>query len=49
LLAPAYGARHTGVVAPARVIWMLEQLGWVGDVRWPVPSRLGAKRAVTLR
>jgi stearoyl-CoA desaturase (delta-9 desaturase) len=29
----------------ARVIWALEKLGWVHDVRWPVASRLDARRA----
>ncbi|MBW9206920.1 acyl-CoA desaturase [Mumia sp. zg.B53] len=28
----------------ARVIWLLEKAGWVRDVRWPVPSRIEAKR-----
>ena len=27
----------------ARVIWALEKLGWIYDVRWPVRSRLDAK------
>jgi stearoyl-CoA desaturase (delta-9 desaturase) len=29
----------------ARVIWVLEKLGWIYDVRWPVRSRLDAKLA----
>ena len=29
----------------ARVIWLFEKLGWVYDVRWPVPERIAAKRA----
>ena len=29
----------------ARVIWALEKLGWVHDVRWPRPERIAAKRA----
>jgi stearoyl-CoA desaturase (delta-9 desaturase) len=27
----------------ARVIWALERLGWVRDVRWPVKERIAAK------
>jgi stearoyl-CoA desaturase (Delta-9 desaturase) len=27
----------------ARVIWALEKLGWVRDVRWPVKERVDAK------
>jgi len=42
-------ARH-GVMpgqfdSSARIIWALEKLGWVSDVRWPVQERLAAKRA----
>jgi stearoyl-CoA desaturase (delta-9 desaturase) len=29
----------------ARVIWCLEKLGWVHDVRWPVKERVDAKLA----
>ncbi|MGZ4503251.1 MAG: hypothetical protein ACXVW3_05125, partial [Nocardioidaceae bacterium] len=29
----------------ARIIWALEKLGWVHDVRWPVKERLDAKLA----
>ena len=28
----------------ARVIWLFEKAGWVRDVRWPVASRIEAKR-----
>jgi stearoyl-CoA desaturase (delta-9 desaturase) len=28
----------------ARIIWLLEKLGWVNGVRWPVRERLQAKR-----
>jgi stearoyl-CoA desaturase (Delta-9 desaturase) len=28
----------------ARLIWLLEKLGWAYDVRWPRPDRLRAKR-----
>jgi stearoyl-CoA desaturase (delta-9 desaturase) len=31
----------------ARLIWALEKLGWVSDVRWPVQSRLDARRALS--
>jgi stearoyl-CoA desaturase (delta-9 desaturase) len=27
----------------ARVIWVLEKLGWAYDVRWPKPERIAAK------
>ena len=44
------GARHgvlRGQIDPsARVIWLLERLGWVRDVRWPDAARLAAKRTV---
>jgi stearoyl-CoA desaturase (delta-9 desaturase) len=29
----------------ARIIKVLESLGWARDVRWPVPSRLAARVA----
>jgi stearoyl-CoA desaturase (delta-9 desaturase) len=29
----------------ARVIWFLEKMGWVSDVRWPVKERIRAKLA----
>ena len=40
-------ARH-GVLrgqldASARIIWLLEKVGWVHDVRWPVRERIDAK------
>ena len=28
----------------ARIIWVLEKLGWVKAVRWPVKERLEMKR-----
>jgi stearoyl-CoA desaturase (delta-9 desaturase) len=41
-------ARHgmlPGQVDPsARLIWLLEKLGWVWDVRWPTPDRVAAHR-----
>jgi stearoyl-CoA desaturase (delta-9 desaturase) len=27
----------------ARVIWAMEKVGWVDDVRWPVKERLDSK------
>jgi stearoyl-CoA desaturase (delta-9 desaturase) len=30
----------------ARVIWALEKLGWVYDVRWPVRERIQSKLVV---
>ncbi|MGH3672159.1 MAG: acyl-CoA desaturase [Pseudonocardiaceae bacterium] len=37
-------ARHGGLPGQidisARLIWILEKLGWVWDVRWPTPQRL---------
>jgi stearoyl-CoA desaturase (delta-9 desaturase) len=43
------GARHgtlPGQIDPsARVIWLLEKLKLVYDVRWPDPQRLAAKLA----
>lgn len=42
------GARHgvmRGQIDPAaRLIWLLEKLGWARDVRWPVAKRLASKR-----
>jgi stearoyl-CoA desaturase (delta-9 desaturase) len=29
----------------ARIIWLMEKLGWVSDVRWPSEERLRAKLA----
>src|SRR5690606_13590312 len=40
-----HGALKGQVDITARVIWVLEKLGWVSDVRWPRPERLAAKRA----
>jgi stearoyl-CoA desaturase (delta-9 desaturase) len=27
----------------ARIIWFLEKMGWVYDVRWPVKERIDSK------
>ena len=34
------GVRRGQVDMSARVIWVLEKLGWARDVRWPTPARL---------
>ena len=46
-------ARH-GVLrgqldSSARIIWLMEKLGWVYDVRWPVRERIDAKLVVQRR
>ncbi|MGH3759297.1 acyl-CoA desaturase [Actinophytocola sp.] len=35
-----HGVRRGQVDISARLIWVLEKLGWVHDVRWPTPKRL---------
>jgi len=40
-----HGALRGQVDSSARVIQVLERLGWVWDVRWPVTRRLAARRA----
>jgi len=39
-----HGVLRGQIDISARTIWLLEKLGWVSDVRWPVQSRLDAKR-----
>jgi stearoyl-CoA desaturase (delta-9 desaturase) len=39
-----HGALRGQVDPSARMIWLLEKLGWVHSVRWPKPERLAAKR-----
>ena len=39
-----HGVMRGQLDTSARVIWALEKLGWVSDVRWPVPDRLAGKR-----
>lgn len=39
-----HGVLRGQVDTSARIIWLMEKLGWVHDVRWPVRSRLDAKR-----
>ena len=38
-----HGVLRGQVDSSARLIWILEKLGWVDDVRWPVRSRIEAK------
>ena len=40
-----HGVMRGQLDSSARIIWALERLGWVSDVRWPVQERLAAKRA----
>jgi stearoyl-CoA desaturase (delta-9 desaturase) len=40
-----HGVLKGQVDTSARVIWALEKLGWVHDVRWPVKERVSAKLA----
>ena len=38
-----HGVLRGQVDTSARVIWFMEKLGWVSDVRWPVKERIAAK------
>ncbi|HEY3008885.1 MAG TPA: acyl-CoA desaturase [Micromonosporaceae bacterium] len=38
-----HGVMRGQVDTSARVIWLLERLGWATDVRWPKPDRLATK------
>jgi stearoyl-CoA desaturase (delta-9 desaturase) len=38
-----HGALRGQIDSTARVIWVLEKLGWAYDVRWPKPERIAAK------
>jgi stearoyl-CoA desaturase (Delta-9 desaturase) len=43
-----HGVRKWEIDVSARVIWLLEKLGWVSDVRWPSRQRLARiRRAAT--
>jgi len=42
-----HGALKGQIDPSARVIWMLERLGWAYDVRWPDEARLTARRPAT--
>jgi stearoyl-CoA desaturase (delta-9 desaturase) len=44
-----HGVLRGQVDTSARVIWLLEKLGWVSAVRWPVKDRLDAKRVSPVR
>ena len=39
-----HGVLRGQIDTSARIIWLLEKLGWVDGVRWPVRERLQAKR-----
>ena len=39
-----HGVLRGQIDISARTIWVLEKIGWVTDVRWPVQSRLDKKR-----
>jgi stearoyl-CoA desaturase (Delta-9 desaturase) len=41
-----HGVLRGQIDISARVIWVLERLGWARDVKWPDPVRLAAKRQV---
>ena len=42
-----HGALKGQIDISARIIWVLEKLGWAYDVRWPDEDRLSAKRPAT--
>jgi stearoyl-CoA desaturase (Delta-9 desaturase) len=42
-----HGVLRGQVDTSARVIWALEKLGWVRDVRWPVRERIAARLVPT--
>ncbi|MBA2699358.1 MAG: acyl-CoA desaturase [Nocardioidaceae bacterium] len=39
-----HGVLRGQIDTSARIIWVMEKLGWVSAVRWPVKERLEAKR-----
>ncbi len=39
-----HGVLRGQIDTSARLIWAFEKLGWVHDVRWPVPERVAARR-----
>ena len=41
-----HGAERGQIDTSARIIWIMEKLGWVWDARWPKPERLEARRVV---
>jgi stearoyl-CoA desaturase (delta-9 desaturase) len=44
-----HGVLKGQVDTSARVIWAMEKLGWVDDVRWPVKERIDAKLVANQR
>jgi stearoyl-CoA desaturase (delta-9 desaturase) len=38
-----HGVMRGQVDTSARIIWAMEKIGWVDDVRWPVRERIDAK------
>jgi stearoyl-CoA desaturase (delta-9 desaturase) len=40
-----HGVDRGQLDSSARIIWLLEKVGWVSDVRWPVAERVTARRA----
>jgi stearoyl-CoA desaturase (delta-9 desaturase) len=40
-----HGVLRGQIDTSARIIWFMEKLGWVHDVRWPVKERIEAKLA----
>ncbi|MGH3508340.1 MAG: acyl-CoA desaturase [Nocardioidaceae bacterium] len=40
-----HGVMSGQIDTSARIIWALQKLGWIHDVRWPVQERLDKKRA----
>jgi stearoyl-CoA desaturase (delta-9 desaturase) len=38
-----HGVLPGQVDTSARIIWLMEKLGWVNDVRWPVKERIASK------
>ncbi len=43
-----HGVLRGQIDTSARIIWLLEKLGWVDGVRWPVKERLQAKRVAAI-
>ena len=39
-----HGVEKGQIDSSARIIWLLEKLGWAYDIRWPVAKRLDARR-----
>jgi stearoyl-CoA desaturase (delta-9 desaturase) len=42
-----HGVMRGQLDSSARVIWLMEKLGWVSDVRWPVRERIRARLVET--